>query len=514
MAHPSEDRGTGPDAYRELFERSADAILIIEGETFVDCNEAAVRMLRYSNKAELLRTHPSELSPPHQPDGRSSYEKANEMIALAFEKGSHRFEWDHRRADGEVFPVEVLLTAVQEPERRVLHVVWRDITERKRLEAHLRQAQKMEAVGKLAGGIAHDFNNVLVAIIANAELLELWTGDDEKAQRSILEIRKAADRAAALVRQLLAFSRKQEVMPQVLNLNELIGDVRELLERLIGEDVRLIVDVCSTPLMVRADAGQIEQVVLNLVANARDALPDGGSLTVRTHAAKEDDRAEALLSVSDDGTGMSRDTAARAFEPFFTTKELGKGTGLGLATVYGIVKAAGGTVALDSREGHGTRVEVRLPLTEDAPASPATGSRRGSPVTRGAGELILLVEDEAAVRALGRRLLEDNGYRVLTARDGREAQSLYLRDQGEFALIVTDVIMPRMGGVELLLALREAGHSPRVLFVSGYTDDALSRLRRLGEDVNLLEKPFSTKDLLERVRGALDLAREEPKGAG
>jgi len=511
MSHPSEETATAPDAYRELFERSADAILIIEGETFVDCNDAAVRMLRYSNKTELLRTHPSELSPPRQHDGGDSYEKANEMISIAFEKGSHRFEWDHLRADGEVFPVEVLLTAVQEPGRRILHVVWRDITERKRLEAHLRQAQKMEAIGKLAGGIAHDFNNVLVAIIANSELLEMWVGDDKKSQRSILEIRKAADRAAALVRQLLAFSRKQDVMPQVLDLNDLIHNVRGLLERLIGEDVRLVTDLCPTALMVLADPGQIEQVILNLVTNARDAMPEGGSLTVRTHPVKESNRAEALLAVSDEGTGMSHHTVARAFEPFFTTKETGKGTGLGLATVYGIVKAAGGAVALDSQEGGGTTVEVRLPLTDEAPAV-ATRPPQRSPATRGTGELILLVEDEAAVRALVRRLLEDSGYRVITARNGHEAKSLYLRDQREIALLVSDVIMPRMGGVELLLALRKAGFSPRVLFVSGYTDDALSRLRRLGEEVDLLEKPFSTKELLGRVRRALDLAQEEEAG--
>ena len=280
------DTPAAPDAprdpYRELFERSADAILIIEGETFIDCNDATVKMLRYSRKEDVLKTHPSELSPPFQPDGRPSFEKANEMIAIAFERGSHRFEWDHKRADGEVFPVEVLLTAVQERGRRVLHVVWRDITERKELEEKLRQAQKMEAIGKLAGGIAHDFNNLLVALLGHSQLLADLLRGQEQAGEHLHEIRRAGERAADLVRQLLAFGRKQELRPAALDLNHLVLDLRKLLERLIGEDVRLETSTAEGTVAVRADRGQLEQVLLNLAANARDAMPDGGALTIET----------------------------------------------------------------------------------------------------------------------------------------------------------------------------------------------------------------------------------------
>lgn len=501
------------DAYRELFERSADAILIIDGETFVDCNQATVEMLRYRNREELLKTHPSELSPPKQPDGRDSYEKANEMIARALERGSHRFEWDHRRADGEVFPVEVLLTAVQQADRKILHTVWRDITDRKRLESELRHAQKMEAIGKLAGGVAHDFNNLLVAIVGNADLLRITLDGDSEATAYVDQIQLASDRAAGLVQQLLAFSRKQESVLQVLDVNVLIGRIQALLERLIGEDIRLETKLERAPLRILGDSGQVEQVVLNLVSNARDAMPDGGVLSITTRLVEAEGQAvgetkplapgsHVLVSVSDTGVGMSREVQDRAFDPFFTTKEMGKGTGLGLATVYGFVQQAKGQVFLHSTVDQGTTVNVYFPLS-DAEFSDLH-LEEAAPSEEGGNEMILLVEDEEAVSSFLVEALTRQGYQVLQASNGREAGEIYRHFSREIDLIVTDVIMPEIGGPQLIATLHEAGHSPRVLFLSGYTDSELARLKGIGYEVDLLRKPFHARDLTRRVRLALD----------
>jgi len=501
------------DTYRALFERSADAILIIEGETFVDCNQATVEMLRCRDKAQLLETHPSELSPPTQPDGRDSYEKANEMIAIAFERGSHRFEWDHLRADGEVFPVEVLLTAVHHGDRPLLHVVWRDITERKRLESELRHAQKMEAIGRLAGGIAHDFNNLLVTIVGNADLLHHEVAGEPCARGHVEQIQQAADRAAGLIRQLLAFSRKQDVTVRIVDINELIRNFEGLLRRLIGEDIELVTDLSPAPLHVLCDPSQLEQVVLNLASNARDAMPEGGVLSIRTRLVEveatgsatvesEDERARVLITVSDTGLGMTPETRRRAFDPFFTTKEVGEGTGLGLASAHGIIEQAGGSISLESATERGTRVLVQLPLCHGAPAAPPT--ERSATEGSGGGETILLVEDEKAVAEVIVRILARRGYEVITTRGGREALETYLERSREIDLIVSDVIMPGMGGPQLVAALREAGHSPPVLFVSGYTDSELSTLQELGEGAELLNKPFHARDLVRQVRRMLD----------
>jgi len=502
------------DSYRELFEHSADAILIIEGKTFVDCNDATVEMLRYTSREELLQTHPSELSPPTQPDGRESFEKANEMIAIAFERGSHRFEWDHKRADGEVFPVEVLLTAIQEPGRRTLHVVWRDITERKLLEEELRQALKMEAIGKLTGGIAHDFNNLLVAVLGHADLLSEMLSERPEALEHVRVIRAAGDRAADLVRQLLAFGRKQQLLLAVLDLNKLTLDMRSLLERLVGEDNKLTLKLAEGLVPINADRSQIEQVLLNLAANARDAMPDGGELTIETTrvqlASTVGDVAKglpdgdyALLSVADTGSGMDTETAERAFDPFYTTKAAGDGSGLGLATVYGIVTQSRGAVSLHSSVGHGTRVEVLLPLTSEqfSPVEPELATVDSD---RDGGEMILVVEDEEVVARLVMRVLEESGYRTLCAGNGVEALGLYAEHGDEISLVVTDVIMPKMGGAQLVSRLRELGHDPAVLFMSGYTSESLTQLAEGDRRVEFLEKPFNASELVRRVRGALD----------
>lgn len=498
--------------YRELFQRSADAILIIKDGHFVDCNESTVKMLRFKNRDQVLQTHPSELSPPTQPDGRDSRKKADEMIALAFEHGNHRFEWDHRRADGEVFPVEVLLTAAGERDEQILHVVWRDITERKQLEEQLLQAQKMDAVGQLAGGIAHDFNNLLVAIIGHSDLLESGLEDRRDLLARVHQIQQAATRAAALVRQLLAFSRKQRVQQRIIDLNALLLDLEQLLHRLIGEDVRLDVVPFHEILPIKVDPGQLEQVIVNLVTNARDAMPDGGTINVTVEqvtltetppgsSIKIQPGRFAMLIVQDTGTGMDEDTIARAFEPFFTTKEVGQGTGLGLSTVYGIIRQDQGAVTIASGPNEGTTLKAYLPIS-GGPLSTDKGEVRHK--AQGGHETILLVEDEETVASLVTNVLEASGYRVLGAVDGLDALGVWELNDGPIDMILTDVVMPNMGGVELIKELRASGFAPKVLFMSGYTNLAPDRLNRLEEKAALIEKPFSPNQLIERVREVLN----------
>jgi len=493
--------------------RSADANLVLDGDRFVDCNEATVQMLRYERKSDLLETHPSELSPPTQPDGRASFEKANEMIELALAKGSHRFEWDHKRADGEVFPVEVLLTAVPQGDKTILHVVWRDISERKILEAELRHAQKMEAVGKLAGGIAHDFNNLLMAIIGNCDLLDVHIQQGTKPAENVAQIRKAGTRAADLTKQLLAFSRKQVLRTQVLDLNRVIAELDLLLHRLIGEDVTLTSSLCDQAVHIRADRGQLEQVLVNLVSNARDAMPNGGQLRIETrHVTLADDVIGvadglqaghyAMLTVTDDGAGMDDAVLRRAFDPFFTTKPVGQGTGLGLSTVYGIVKQSGAEISLFSVPGRGTTVKIWYPLTQaEVDAVPEVSTE---PKARGGNETILVAEDEALVAAVIADVLRDAGYQVLVAQDGMIAYEKYVSLEGRVDLLISDVVMPNLSGPALVDKLQAAGFRPRVLFASGYAANVLSGNKLVRDGIDIVEKPFSAGALLRKVRSVLD----------
>jgi len=504
---------TTPDPHRDFFERSTDAHLIIEDGRFVECNQATVDMLRQGDKRAVLQTHPAELSPEHQPDGRPSIAKADEMMAIAYERGNHRFEWLHRRSDGEVFPVEVLLTAVPGPAGRRLHAVWRDITARKQLEADLRHAQKMEAVGKLAGGVAHDFNNLLVAILGHSELLEEALAHDAELAQNAAEIRRAGERAASLVSQLLAFSRKQVLEPRVVDVVPLLGNLARMLGRLVDENIQLITDLPDAPLCVRADPGQLEQAVVNLVTNARDAMPDGGRLVLSASARQltvpDDAHVDlvpgnyVVISVADDGVGIPPELQERVFDPFFTTKVQGKGTGLGLATVYGVIKQSGGDVTVHSQVGNGACFEVFLPLTrQDAVTAVQTIE---ATVVTGGNETILLVEDDEAASALMARILRLAGYQVLQASDGQEA--LEMIDRGEvpeLELLLTDVVMPRMGGLQLARALRERRPELPVLLATGYAEDRAIRERRGIDYDDLLLKPFPPQELRARVRALLN----------
>jgi signal transduction histidine kinase len=380
-------------------------------------------------------------------------------------------------------------------------------------EEQLRQAQKMEAIGRLAGGVAHDFNNLLTAIVGYADLIMERLDPHEQTAREMGEIRKAADSAASLTRQLLAFSRKQFLNPTVLDLNETVSGLLQMLPRLIGEHIQTSVVLAKALSRVKADASQIEQVLVNLVLNARDAMPLGGDLVIETanvtldadRIAKENLSVQpgqfVTLSVQDTGTGMDVETRARAFEPFFTTKPKGKGTGLGLATVYGIVEQSGGAVSLTSAPGRGTAVRIYLPSTtapQEAPTADVVPIRES-----GGAETVLLVEDNDSVRALAVKALRRRGYTVVEARNAEEAIEWSLTSGTRPDLLVTDVIMPGLSGPNLAARLLQQNPGLRVLFMSGYTDNETG-IHGASWGVPLLQKPFTPAKLAERVRQALD----------
>ncbi|MCZ6783484.1 MAG: ATP-binding protein, partial [Proteobacteria bacterium] len=392
-------------------------------------------------------------------------------------------------------------------------ILCQDMGERRSLEAQLRQAQKMEAVGQLAGGIAHDFNNYLTVIMGSAhELAELYS-DDEQAKSVVEEIAVAAQRSASLTRQLLAFSRKQVLQPRLVDLNELITDLERMLRRVLGGNVALETRLASDLGTARVDPSQIEQVIVNLALNARDAMPEGGTLKIETGNLQLDREAVSrhpgiepgsyvCLRVIDDGTGIDPELRDRIFEPFFTTKKEGQGTGLGLATVYGIVEQSGGTIAVDSELEKGTTFRIYLPRAVDAEGAFSQPERRAEIV--GGTETVLLVEDDRMVRSRMENTLEANGYRVLSAENGEKALETARRAHPtSIQLLLTDVMMPGVGGIELAAQLRQARPGLRVLFISGYAQDGIGE-GALDERTRLLQKPFTSRDLLMAVRGALE----------
>jgi signal transduction histidine kinase/CheY-like chemotaxis protein len=383
---------------------------------------------------------------------------------------------------------------------------------RERLESELRQAQKLEAVGRLAGGVAHDFNNLLTVIIGFSEMALGSLAPTDPVSELIAEVKKSGERAAALTRQLLAFSRKQVLEPVVLDLNGVISEMQKMLGRLIGEDIELAFCPATKLWRVKADPGQVEQVLMNLVVNARDAMPTGGRLTIETDNVDLDEsyagiHADAqagkhvLLAVSDTGCGMDSATRERVFEPFFTTKGPHQGTGLGLSTVYGIVRQSGGHVEVYSEPGHGTTFKVYLPRAQDVP-QPASSHDYGTDRSRGQ-ETILLVEDEDAVRVMSSNVLEKQGYKVITARDGEEALQHLDRHMG-IDLLATDVVMPRLSGRELAERFLDRLPHAKLLYLSGYADDAVIQHGVLEADVPFLQKPYTAETLARKVRDVLD----------
>jgi two-component system, cell cycle sensor histidine kinase and response regulator CckA len=417
--------------------------------------------------------------------------------------------------DGRTITCEWLNTPLFEEDGRFAGILClaQDVTERLALEEQFRQAQKMEAFGQLAGGVAHDFNNLLTVISGYSELLLETLPADDPNREMIQEILKAGVRAALLTRQLLAFSRKQLVQPQVLDLNAVVASTEKMLGRLIGEDMNLTTVLAHGLDRVKVDPGQVEQVIMNLVVNARDAMPEGGRITIETANVDLDESYAqsqlrvkpgryVLLAVSDVGCGMSEEVKARIFEPFFTTKEAGMGTGLGLATVFGIVKQSGGHVRVHSKVGHGTTFKIYLPSVTEA-VSPNPMEERPATVLTG-DETILLVEDEERVRAITRLALQTNGYTVLEAANGVEAIGVAKQYAGPIHLLVSDVVMPQMGGRQLAERLKALHPQMRTLFVSGYTDDAVVRRGVLQAEVAFLQKPFSMDALHRKVRGVLN----------
>jgi two-component system, cell cycle sensor histidine kinase and response regulator CckA len=423
-----------------------------------------------------------------------------------------------RRKNGQSIEVSLSTTPLRDGAGNVVGVlgIGMDLTEQRNLEHQLRQAQKMEAVGQLAGGIAHDFNNLLTVINGYCSVLLAEEGLGAQVKGCLNEVQKAGDRAAGLTRQLLAFSRKELARPRLLDLNETVANVKMMLRRLIGEDIRLSTRLDRGLGCVCADPGQLEQVLVNLVVNARDAMPAGGELSIETRAVTVGPEGAAVpelapgryarLTARDTGCGMDVRTLARAFEPFFTTKEVGKGSGLGLATVYGIVKQSGGHVAATSAVGKGTTFDVYLPIVRGTPAPGHLGDGEEVPsVAVPAGkETVLLAEDEDGLRALARRVLQAKGYTVLEANNGEEALRLAERSGGTIDLLVTDVVMPHTGGRAAAEALTSRYPSVKVLYMSGYTDDEILRNGVLRSDHCFLSKPFSPDELLHKVREVLD----------
>jgi signal transduction histidine kinase/ActR/RegA family two-component response regulator len=432
----------------------------------------------------------------------SAHRKALEGQSIAFD-----LTWKERRFEAHVQPLRDADGLIQSAIGVAL-----DITERERLTDQLRQSQKMQAVGELAGGVAHDFNNLLMVVKGHAQLLLDRIPDSSPLRQGVLQMEKAADRAATLTRQLLAFSRKQVLQPRVLDMNETVAGMIRMFSRVIGENIDMAFLPGGNLAHVKADPGQIEQVLLNLVVNARDAMPSGGRLTIETsnveldrsyaatHASVEPG-AYVMLSVTDTGCGMSEETKARIFEPFFTTKGPGKGTGLGLATVYGVVKQSGGYIYAYSEVDRGTTFKIYLPqVNEELDRASADTDKRGQ--TRGT-ETILFVEDEQSVRDLVREYLSSTGYHMLEAADGVQALKVAAAHPGRIHMLVTDVVMPHLSGPELATQLGAERPDLRVLFISGYTDDTVFRHGVLEGGVAFLQKPFNLKALAQKIREVL-----------
>ena len=424
------------------------------------------------------------------------------------------------RSNGEEFPIEATISQTKTANEKLCTVILRDISVRKRAEDDLRQAQKMEVLGQLAGGIAHEFNNYLSIILGYSDHLETKVGEDESLRREFAEIKNATQKAASLTRQLLAFSRKQVIEPSVLDLNAAIWETHKLLRRLIPANIDVVPVLQPDLGKVKGDPAQIQQILINLVVNARDAMPQGGKVTIETSEVELDEEFASrnlevqpgryvMLSVSDTGQGMDADTASRIFEPFFTTKTQGKGAGLGLSTTYGIVKQSGGHVTVASVLGTGSTFRVYIPALA-ASDHGGTGNGRSELVQPGI-ETILVAEDDSALRRLIRMTLEQNGYKVLEAKDGQEAFSICERYAGPIGLIVTDLMMPRVTGLQLkekVVALRP---ETKFLLISGYPDDSVNKLAEPAANADFLEKPFRPGELVLKVRELLNAESEEQK---
>jgi len=497
------------ERYRALVENANDSILVIQDDILKFHNAMTEEKTGYSSE-ELANTLFINLVHPEDRDMvNERYERRLKKEKLP---ASHSFRVVNKA--GEELWVHLNSTVISWDGRPATLNFIRDMTQQRKLEDQFRQAQKMEAVGRLAGGVAHDFNNLLMTIIGYADLMLIGLAEDDPFREKLEQIGQNGKRAARLTRQLLAFSRKQILQPVVLDLNELIKDFVKMLKRLIGEDVELETVLVSGLRPVEADPGQMEQVIMNLVINARDAMPDGGKVIIETantdldegyvnaHDVSLQPGPYVMLVVSDTGTGMDEETRSNIFEPFFTTKEVGKGTGLGLSTVYGIVKQSGGNIWVYSEPGQGTTFKIYLPAVagetvqrkkEQPPTDDLTGS-----------ETILIVEDDDMLRNLAREILQLQGYRILDAENGIEALRISEEHRGQIHLMITDVVMPKMGGKKVADRLQPLYPQVKVIYMSGYTDNSIAHHGILAPGLNFLQKPFSPEVLARKVREVLD----------
>jgi PAS domain S-box-containing protein len=494
--------------YRTLFEESKDVLYIGKPDgKLLDINLAGVELFGYDSKVEMLDISiERDLFVNFQ-------ERQFCMRALEGQGFIKDYEVVMKKKNGA--HVTVLMTAIIDRDETGKPTTYRgimkDVTEWKRLEQQLFQAQKMEAVGQLAGGIAHDFNNILTAIIGYGNLLKAQMPDGPL-MTYLDHILDSADRAAKLIQDLLAFSRRQMISPRLINLNEIVKGIENILSRLIGDDIELSVQFTDTKLAVIADGTQIEQVLMNLATNARDAMPDGGSLYISTELAYIDDRfiktygygragEYALITFSDTGSGMDEKTKEKIFEPFFTTKEVGKGTGLGLAMVYGIVKQHNGYVNVYSEAGNGTTFRIYLPLMRKE-----TGKKKKAELLTltGGKETILLAEDDFSVRKFIRVLLEGVGYTVIEAGDGDEALKAFVEHKDSIKMLILDIMMPKKNGKEVFENIRELKPQVKALYISGYTSDIVHQKKIVDDGFDVISKPVSSVKLLTKVREILE----------
>jgi two-component system cell cycle sensor histidine kinase/response regulator CckA len=473
-------------------------------------NRAGRRMAGLTDDEDISHLFVQDFQPPWVLDSL-----LDEIISVAVAGGVWTGESGLLPRNGEEIPVLKTVVAHKGSDGKAAFIstVARDLRDRKQLEAQLLQAQKMESIGRLAGGVAHDFNNMLTAIIGYTELAKAQLPPEHPAQDDLTNVNDAARRSAGLTRQLLAFARKQIISPRPVDLNELIGRLETMLNRLLGEDIRLITRTDPELFPVLIDSGQFEQVLMNLAVNARDAMVEGGTLRIETVNASLDEAwchqhpgstpgEYGLVRVSDTGVGMPPEVMAHIFEPFFTTKVSGEGTGLGLAMCYGIVKQNGGTIWVSSEPGRGTTFDIYLPRYS-GDTTPAHEARKPMAVDDSAHETILLVEDETFVRELAYRTLSDRGYRILTAADGPAAIDIARTHEGAIDLVLSDVVMPHMGVAELATRLREYRPNVRLMFMSGYNEAAVHRHGVVAAGAGLIEKPFTPEALSQRVKDAL-----------
>ena len=504
------------ELFKLISENAADLIAVVSVDGTRAYNSPSYEKVLGYSPEELQRT--SAFEQIHPEDRAKVIEAADEAKRTG---RGRRVEYRIRHKHGNWITLESTASVVRNSQGKIekLVIVNRDITERKQLEEQLRLSQKIEAIGRLSGGIAHDFNNLLGVIIGYTEALQKRLKPEDPSREAIDEIQRAGKRAASLTQQLLAFSRKQVLAPSILDMNEIAREVEKMLGRLIGEHIELTLVLSDSLGKVKADRTQIEQVIMNLAVNARDAMPQGGKLTIETADFEWEEANPArpryltpgsyvLLKVTDTGSGMSPKVQAHIFEPFFTTKEKGKGTGLGLATVYGVIKQSGGYILVESEVGRGTTFEVYLPRVAGATESPHSPRLSAKP-DRKSQATVLVVEDEASLLKLTRNVLQGAGYTVLEAADAIQALDIAKRTQSAIDLLLTDVIMPGMSGCALADALADSRKEMRVLFMSGYTDGEIATQGVLNPGTSILHKPFTQEELLHRVEEALNAAAEK-----